>query len=183
MSNQINTFVPSIVIFRRYIKLNVDGEYEVSDILSKTCYKVWLTTRKKIPKDPVHAFRKAVTGHCRGDVGLKPFKPLVEEKVLKLLRAKKVWPCFKDTKYQIGLRGFQTLGYWEKQNIEKTELTRKRNFSQTQSQNNLSLGYGLSTFNCSTSNEITSIKFEIDYLQTVIDSCMMTLKFAQTYNE
>lgn len=103
----------SITVFTRFIKYNED-EIDVSGLLSIECYQLWLSTRKEIPKDSPHAFRKAVTGHVRGDHGLNPFPREVEEALIILLRQKKVWPCFEGTGKKIGSRGFQTLGYWER---------------------------------------------------------------------
>lgn len=95
---------------------------DVRGILSLACYNAWLSSRKDQPKVPHHAFRKLITGHVRGDVGLKPFPPDVEAELLKLLRYPHVWDCFVGTKIKIGKRGIQTLGYWEKLRMCKSKL-------------------------------------------------------------
>lgn len=111
--------VNSIDVFVKYIMLDYTGQIDASGVFSKQCFKHWMLTRKTVPKDPAHAFRKVLTGHVRGDKGLQPFQPLVEAAVLKVLREKKIWNCFEGTGLRIGLRGYQTKGYWEKQTIGK----------------------------------------------------------------
>lgn len=115
----------SLSIFAQFTEYNKKGELDVSKYLSLECYETWLSARKDYPKDPPHAFRKLLTGHVRGDHGLLPFPPDVEESLIKLLRKKKVWPCFVGTNDNIGCRGFQTLGYWEKTKAGATKLTQK----------------------------------------------------------
>lgn len=112
----------SLTLFNKYISLNPTDEsaeqnspVNVDSIFSSQCYLDWLMMKKIRPKRPAEAFRKALTGHVRGDNGLHPFTPAVEEAVLKVLRRKKIWTCFKGTKLTIGIRGFNTLGFWEKQ--------------------------------------------------------------------
>lgn len=104
---------PTIKLFNTFLKKDENDELCAEDIFSKECFQAWLKLRKSEPKDPEHAFRKAITGHCRGDCGLKPFEPAVETALLKILRRKKQWKCFAGSKVQIGSRGFQTAGYWE----------------------------------------------------------------------
>lgn len=110
----------TIKLFNRYLTRDAEGKVNASGIFSKTCYKEWLTTRKQKPKKPPTAFGKAVTGHCRGDKGLKPFTKEVEAAVLKIIRKRKIWTCFEGTGIKIGQRGCKTFGYWEKLNeLEK----------------------------------------------------------------
>lgn len=115
-------------VFERFTTDLPDGSVNTSKFLSKECYQTWLNTRTTYPKDAAHAFRKVVTGHCRGDHGLQPFPKEVEQSLLKLLRNKTVWPCFKGTKHKIGSRGFQTLGYWERKagNVIISKKKRRR---------------------------------------------------------
>lgn len=112
----------SISLLNKHISITTDGCLDVSGIISKQCFNEWLQTKAKRPQFPEHAFRKIVSGHCRGDLGLAPFAPVVEKAVLKLLRQKKVWPCFADTKFRIGIRGFQKKGYWENRLRKREEL-------------------------------------------------------------
>lgn len=104
----------TLKLFSKYIETSPEGKIDPSGILSKACYGEWLSSRKKLPKNPPHAFRKAITGHCRGDKGLQPFSKEIEEAVLKMLRKKSIWSCFEGSKHNIGLRGYQTLGHWER---------------------------------------------------------------------
>lgn len=118
----------TLTVLTRYIKIDEKGNVNALGLLSKDTYKEWLSSRKYVPKDPPHAFRKVITGHCRGDRGLAPFNKDVEASLLILLRRKKVWECFEGTTTKIGLRGFQTLGFWESKekgspNNEKRKLS------------------------------------------------------------
>lgn len=114
----------SIEILSKYVKTSENGEINASNVVSAECFKDWLSSRSKVPQFPEHAFRKVVSGHCRGDVGLAPFKPNIEVEVLKVLRRKKIWPCFKKSKCRIGSRGFQKLGYWENKRRMSFEATK-----------------------------------------------------------
>lgn len=114
----------TIKLFNRYITRNSEGSVDVSRILSKECYDEWLITRKKKPKTPPSAFRKAVTGHCRGDKGLKPFPKDVEAAVLKIIRKRKIWTCFEGTGINIGQRGCKTFGYWEKYKVKEPVISK-----------------------------------------------------------
>lgn len=112
----------SIITLSKYIKTNEDGSVNANGIISQECFSEWLSTKAKLPQFPQHAFRKIVSGHCRGDVGLIPFKQNEEKEVLKVLRKKKIWPCFNKTKCRIGLRGFQKSGYWENKRRKAIEI-------------------------------------------------------------
>lgn len=100
-------------LFSKFVILNFDGTLDASGIFSFTCYNCWLNSKKTQPQDPPNAFRKLITGHVRGDKGLKPFSSDLERAVLRFLRKKEVWPCFLHTKCRIGSRGYKTKGYWE----------------------------------------------------------------------
>ena len=104
----------ALSVFRNYIKYNSDGKLDVSGILTKECFDEWLTTRASEPKNLEEAFRKAVVGHCQGLWGRKPFPYKIEVELLKLLRKRRVWPCFAKSKHRIGIGGFRATRYWEK---------------------------------------------------------------------
>lgn len=111
----------TLKLFCKYVVNQSHGEVDASGIFSLNCYMEWLAMKRSIPKRPAEAFRKAVTGHCRGDNGLHPFSEKVEQAVLHILRQKKVWDCFVGSGIKIGLRGFQTEGFWERKNKSKTQ--------------------------------------------------------------
>ena len=100
-------------VFLDFVDFECDGDPVCDGVLSYECYQAWLERRKNPPKHPEEAFRKAITGHCRGIGGRKPFCPQVEKGILRPLRKKEVWPCFRNNIRQIGKRGFQAAGYWE----------------------------------------------------------------------
>lgn len=130
-------FKSSANVFEKFIKRENES-INVDDVFGKECYSYWLTTRRNKPKNCEHAFRKAITGCCRGDNGLKPFSPEVEYEIIKFLKLKRVWPCFRGIN-GIGKRGFHSLGYWQKKSIEKSKPKLKRevsSFSQGQQNRN-----------------------------------------------
>lgn len=148
-------------IFNLFIKK--DGKTVEVSITSKACFDLWLSTRKAEPKNPAHAFRKALTGACRGDAGLKPFDQDVEPFVLKLLRQKKVWDCFQGTNVKIGERGFQSLGYWEKLDLNnKQDICRECEISLKKCNHLLATRLDLSPL---------EILEQIKELQKIIDQC------------
>ena len=91
----------------------VDDNGEASKLLSKDCYKRWMASRRTTPKQPEESFRRVLTAHVCGVDGRRPFPPKVEASLLKVLRKKEVWDCFKDTPYSIGIRGFRNQGLHE----------------------------------------------------------------------
>lgn len=113
----------TLYLFKKYITRNFDSSIDPSGIFTLSCYREWLSMKKSLPKKPAEAFRKAITGHVRGDNGLHPFTHEVERAVLRILRQKQVWSCFKGTDIKIGLRGFQTQGFWERNNKRKREAS------------------------------------------------------------
>lgn len=146
-------------IFFKYTVVDSYGNIDATRILSRECFKEWIATRKVLPKDPAHAYRKVVTGHCRGDKGLAPFPEDLEKAILKVLRQKKVWDCFKGTNLKIGLRGFQTKGHWEIKNSkrsrddteeEETEQVKRRKTS-------VSLSLAGSSFGTTVRSPLTNI--------------------------
>ena len=115
-------------VFAQFVISHEDGKPDVSGILSRECYEFWLETRVCWPKRPEEAFRKAVVALCQGAGGRNPLPQEVEIELLKLLRKKTIWPCFKFSKCKVGSRGFKSLGYWEKQHLE-CQLKDKRRAS------------------------------------------------------
>lgn len=103
----------SFVVFQKFVKYHDDGSVDVSQVFSKECYLYWLSTRTVPPKRPEESFRKAITSHCRGVDGRKPFPREIEAALLKEMRKKQVWPCFRGTPFNIGKRGYQVRGFWE----------------------------------------------------------------------
>jgi len=91
----------------------VDELGDSSMILSKECYLKWVSTRKGALKQPEESFRRVLTAHICGLIGRKPFPPDVEANLLKHLRRREIWDCFKGTKVSIGIKGFRKLGFHE----------------------------------------------------------------------
>ena len=116
--NRYHMSTCSLAVFDNYIRVNDDGTMNVDGLLSKECFTSWLGTRLGEPKHKEEAFRKAITAHCRGVDGRKPFPRSIEMALLIILRQKKVWPCFQGSKCRTGSRGFQALGYWEKKDYQ-----------------------------------------------------------------
>ena len=114
----MNKDVSSLQVFQSYVVFQDDGSVEVEKILGRECYQAWLKTRVTKPKQPEESFRKAITAHCRGVDGRKPFEESVEKELLKCLRRKAVWECFREGPHKIGRRGFQGLGYWERKELK-----------------------------------------------------------------
>mmetsp|Transcript_6910 Transcript_6910/g.7896 ORF Transcript_6910/g.7896 Transcript_6910/m.7896 type:complete len:291 (-) Transcript_6910:715-1587(-) len=106
-------------IFMSFVQI-VDGKVDCSKLLSSKCYKRWLRTRLREPRKPPESFRRAITAHCRGEDGRRPFPREVEESLLKLMRKKRIWSCFRKTQVRIGARGYQAIGYWEKKEREES---------------------------------------------------------------
>lgn len=108
-------------IFMSYVKENPQtGEVDVDGIFSEECFLEWLNTRKKKVKNKYESFRRALMSHLTGQDSRKPFAPEIEEALLRVVRATKVWTCFQN-KYddegkpvQVGLYGFRGQGYFEK---------------------------------------------------------------------
>lgn len=120
--------VSSYKIFNRFVKVDEStGEIDASQILSPACYDAWVKSRRKKPKKPQEAFRRALTAHCRGVDGRKPFTEGVERSLLVELRRKKPWACFENCKGcgSIGVQGFPSQGYHEKEAQEKSQRMQK----------------------------------------------------------
>ena len=112
--------VTSYTVFMRYVRVNEDGSPNVNGILSLECFREWLSTRKRAPKLPGEAFRRAITSHTAGSSKARPFPREIEAALLTILREKQPWPCFRDGDQVIGINGFQGKGHWEKK-IEEEE--------------------------------------------------------------
>ena len=112
--------VPSYIIFDKYIHKQIDGSYDVSQLLSKACFDDWLSSRPNPVRNPSEAFRKTLTSHCQGTRGMRPFDEDVEPYILNLLRQPGRWPCFEGTPIKVGTRGTRAHGYHEKK--RKREL-------------------------------------------------------------
>jgi len=124
------TFVTSMEIFERFIKTTVteDGEtfVDTSGLISRECFELWAESRKRELACPEEAFRKALVARITiSDKASLPFPPKVEEAVLKMLRRKEIWPCFKNRTYPdgspilIGVNGLRAQGYHELQAAKK----------------------------------------------------------------
>eukprot|EP00924_Labyrinthula_sp_SR-Ha-C_P014739 snap_masked-scaffold_152-processed-gene-0.0-mRNA-1 protein AED:1.00 eAED:1.00 QI:0/-1/0/0/-1/1/1/0/210 len=96
------------------------------EILSENCFKAWVNTRKRFPKQPELSFRKALIAHLGGKDGRKPFPPELEEVILQEVRTPQIWPCFKNSVdkkiLNIGCKKFRGSGYHELQNVQKKEV-------------------------------------------------------------
>mmetsp|Transcript_10085 Transcript_10085/g.11605 ORF Transcript_10085/g.11605 Transcript_10085/m.11605 type:complete len:407 (+) Transcript_10085:194-1414(+) len=115
--------VSSFKVFLSFVKESTDGSCDASGILSPACFNAWVDSRKKKPKKPEEAFRRALTAHCRGVDGRRPFEEKVEKNLLKELRKKKPWACFSQSgsRCNIGIQGFPALGYHEGQSQVKSK--------------------------------------------------------------
>lgn len=108
--------ISSYDIFVQFVTYDKYNNCDASGILSSPCYEKWCESRRKPPKNPHEAFRRALTAHCRGVDGRKPFPADIERSLLKELRKKKKWACFEDFEKcgSIGIQGFPSLGFHEK---------------------------------------------------------------------
>eukprot|EP00924_Labyrinthula_sp_SR-Ha-C_P008616 snap_masked-scaffold_37-processed-gene-1.10-mRNA-1 protein AED:1.00 eAED:1.00 QI:0/-1/0/0/-1/1/1/0/230 len=109
----------SYKVFQQFVRRSPSG-CDASQILSPKCYQVWLYTRRRTPKKPMEAFRRALTAHVRGVDGRRPFSPEVEQSLLKELRQKKRWACFEgedENTCSIGVQGFPSKGFHERSQV------------------------------------------------------------------
>mmetsp|Transcript_1373 Transcript_1373/g.2118 ORF Transcript_1373/g.2118 Transcript_1373/m.2118 type:complete len:238 (+) Transcript_1373:923-1636(+) len=111
----------SMQIFQMFITYDAYGNVDASGITSKECYNAWLQTRKSCLKNPELTFVQSVRGHITGtkEGGRNPLSPGAEASILKIIRQKKVWPCFQGTKAKYGSRGMKITGYHEMQQKNK----------------------------------------------------------------
>lgn len=96
-------------VFMSFVAENGDA----SGILSCACYDKWVSTRKAELKQPEESFRRVLTAHVCGLIGRKPFPADIEASLLRCLRKKQVWPCFRHTNVTIGIKGFRKTGFHE----------------------------------------------------------------------
>jgi hypothetical protein len=108
----------SMRVFREFIKRipHKDGSESVdaTDVISRECYDLWISTRKTLPPNPEKAFQRSLSAHVTGVDGRVPFTPQEEDAVLKVLRRKERWPCFEQSSTRFGLMGFRAKGFHEK---------------------------------------------------------------------
>lgn len=113
--------VSSFKVFMEFVEYK-NGKVNAAGILSTECYQKWIMSRRKHPLKPQEAFRRALTAHCRGVDGRRPFPEKVEESLLVELRKKQRWKCFEnynDGCGKIGIQGFPSLGYHERKSKDK----------------------------------------------------------------
>ncbi len=111
----------SYSIFVKHFSLgkNKDGELDASGVFSDECFNEWLSTRRCPVKNCNESFRRALLSHLTGQCGRKPFSPLMEKAVLKLVKQNEVWKCFAGKRdrngkpINVGAYGFRGMGYWE----------------------------------------------------------------------
>eukprot|EP00924_Labyrinthula_sp_SR-Ha-C_P009809 snap_masked-scaffold_86-processed-gene-0.3-mRNA-1 protein AED:1.00 eAED:1.00 QI:0/-1/0/0/-1/1/1/0/202 len=113
--------------------------YFQSEILGENCYKDWVSTRKKKPKQPELSFRKALIAHAGGKDGRKPFPEKIEKIILEQIRTPQIWPCFKNSAdkkvLNIGCKRFRGSGYHETRERKKDGL--KQSFVRPKDPDNL----------------------------------------------
>jgi hypothetical protein len=109
--HQANT---SINIFRSFIHRLPNGELDATGVTSEKCYQLWLNSRKSKPSCPEKAFQRALSGHITGVDGRVPFDQEEEEAILRAVRRKARWECFKHCDIKFGESGFRTKGFHEK---------------------------------------------------------------------
>jgi len=121
----------SMEVFLRHCKQLPDGGIDANGILSKACFKDWVKSRKSKLKNPGLTFVHTLRSHVTGDrkTGRNPFPPEVEKAILKLVRRKKVWPCFQDMNVRYGSRGMFVKGYHELRSGAKADDETKNGLS------------------------------------------------------
>mmetsp|Transcript_15589 Transcript_15589/g.20007 ORF Transcript_15589/g.20007 Transcript_15589/m.20007 type:complete len:383 (-) Transcript_15589:678-1826(-) len=100
-------------IFMSYVSIKDNGECDTSGIFSVECYREWLDSRSQRPQNPEISYRSSLLVHVTGSNHTRPFPYIVEGSVLKRLRQKKVWECFRNTEIKIGIQGFRGKAYHE----------------------------------------------------------------------
>ena len=104
-------------VFREFLKRKVVNGKEMIDasqVVSRECYDLWVSTRKALPPNPEKAFQRALSAHITGVDGRVAFTPSEEHAILKVLRKKERWPCFETSSTRFGLMGFRAKGFHEK---------------------------------------------------------------------
>jgi len=116
-------------IFRSFIKRLPSGELDARGVTSVECYRAWLESRKSVSSSPEKTFQRALSGHVTGADGRVPFEAEEEAAILKALRRKARWECFKHCDVKFGESGFRSKGFHEKAisgEIYKTQPPKKR---------------------------------------------------------
>lgn len=105
----------SLQVFRRFFVQLPNGELDAQGVISEECYLAWLESRtSRISASPEKAFHRAISAHLTGVDGRSPFTPQEEEALLRVVRRKKRWPCFRDSKVKRGEMGFRAQGMHER---------------------------------------------------------------------
>uniref|UniRef100_A0A7S3PFN1 Uncharacterized protein n=1 Tax=Aplanochytrium stocchinoi TaxID=215587 RepID=A0A7S3PFN1_9STRA len=131
-----NSGCTSLAIFLSFVKsADENTDCDAGGLISKDCFDSWLAARICRPRMPEESFRRSLISHLTASDGRKAFPSCVEADLLRHIRKKQIWPCFRGTNSKIGLRGFQKMGYHEKRQdhaLNKHEQKVSRNtFSRT----------------------------------------------------
>lgn len=119
----------------------VDEDGNAHRILSRECYDHWVSTRKCVLKQPEESFRRVLTAHVGGLDGRRPFPEKVEQSLLKILRKREVWECFRGTGVSIGSRGYRNAGYHESLASEAKKRDKQLYIQQQQQHNQAMAAY------------------------------------------
>eukprot|EP00924_Labyrinthula_sp_SR-Ha-C_P009022 maker-scaffold_2-snap-gene-10.1-mRNA-1 protein AED:0.00 eAED:0.00 QI:96/1/1/1/1/1/3/137/193 len=121
----------SLEVFQKYVSKDEQGE---TRILSRECFEKWVSTRRKVLKEPEKSFRKALVAHLRNRDGRLPFTEEEEEIILEELRKNKPWPCFsycRDRSYiGVGTRVSQLPGFHESKRWKKEAKLREKKLNE-----------------------------------------------------
>jgi len=126
-----NNRLTAVEIFLKFVRRFEDENgkviVDVSEILSRKCYVMWLNNRMKSISHPEESFRKSILAHLTcADKSSSPFPGDVEIALLQRLRFTEVWPCFEGQFHAdgkpvlIGTKGIRCLGYREKEGQTST---------------------------------------------------------------
>jgi hypothetical protein len=98
---------------------------DTSRMLERKSFEQWLVSRRIVPANPEHSYRRTITAHVTGTKERRPFPAEVEEDLLKRMRSKTTWPCFlgfKDAEgvdLTIGRTGFRASGWNEQRRSQR----------------------------------------------------------------
>ena len=73
MPNDEDKVLTSIRVFRRFLTRTPKGEIIADQVISKSCYECWLSTRKQSTPNPEKAFQRALSAHLGAADGRIPF--------------------------------------------------------------------------------------------------------------
>jgi len=127
MSKKTKKHVSSMEIFLKYVKYYPTGQVDCRCILSNECYEDWKSHHPYTQCPPSEAFRKCLIAHItRSDGRCVPFEHNIEQELLRCLRRKQVWPCFRgrfDSRsgkpITVGTKGVRCLGFQENLTLGK----------------------------------------------------------------